>query len=61
MMRVDAFQVGRRLDALLGFLLHLGRMQVYSSRRVPFCCQQSDDKVSKIRIVINGLNKRFSA
>ena len=61
MIRIDTFQVGRRLDALLGFLLHLGRMQVYSSGRVPFCWQQSDDKVPKIRIVINGLNKRFSA
>jgi hypothetical protein len=61
MLRVDTFQVGHRLDALLRFPLHLGRMQVYSSRRVSFYWQQSDDMVSKVRTVINGLNKRFSA
>ena len=34
MMRVEILQVGRRLDAQRGFVLHLGRMRVYSSPRI---------------------------
>ena len=37
MMRIEILQVGRRLDAQPDFVLHLGRMQVYSSPRISRC------------------------
>ena len=34
MRRVETLQVGRRLDGQPGFVLHLGRMKVYSYPRI---------------------------
>ena len=61
MMRVETLQVGRRLDAQPGFVLHLGRMRVYSSPRVSLCKKAKLGNGVNNKNCMNGLIERFSA